>query len=358
MITSLSIRNVRGIRELSLQNLGQINVFVGRNNVGKSSILEAIAIALGAVNRDPSQLKEVLDRVLKWRGWLKSVSLTTLFNVSSLPIEITFIANNVPFNVALNYPRDVAKLFGREFNLDLDRETLRNMVSESIELIHFQVQSGPIKHTAFVLVSEGGEIKVMSSMDEPYPVELPVRFVTPYDLNTPGFIEVAFSNAFKAKAYYDALELIQMAYPEVEGISPVHEKNSVVMYVDIKHATKSVPYYSMGDGFKFLSEIAFLVASMKNGYLLIDSAEAFHHPKSLGVMVKTLVKGAKTNNVQVFLTTHSLELLDMLLEYGISDDVDGRVIHMKRENDNITAKVETFERANELRETIGLDLRG
>ncbi|NJE79667.1 AAA family ATPase, partial [Thermococcus sp. GR4] len=70
MITSLHIRNFRGISNLRLNDLSRINVVVGRNNVGKSSVLEAIAIAVGAVNQDSSVLKRVLTQVLKWRGWL------------------------------------------------------------------------------------------------------------------------------------------------------------------------------------------------------------------------------------------------------------------------------------------------
>ncbi|ARM74749.1 AAA family ATPase [Acidianus manzaensis] len=42
MITSISINNFRGIKELNIENFGDINVFIGRNNTGKSSILEAL----------------------------------------------------------------------------------------------------------------------------------------------------------------------------------------------------------------------------------------------------------------------------------------------------------------------------
>ncbi len=114
----------------------------------------------------------------------------------------------------------------------------------------------------------------------------------------------------------------------------------------------------MGEGFKNAMIIAFLSSLLRGGYLLIDSAEAFHHPKSLRIMAKALVKGAKENNVQVFLTTHSLELIDMLIKYGLESKVDGRVIYMKRENGKMTASVETFEESQKLREALGLDLRG
>lgn len=358
MITSVNIKNFRGILDLRFNDLGRINVVVGRNNVGKSSILEAIAIAIGAVNQDSSVLKETLTRVLKWRGWLGRTSINSLFTVPSNPVELTFIANNVPYTVTLRDQGEVANLLARAHNVKFDIGTLKNMMTESIDVINFEIKAGPLKRSAMTLVSEKGNVTVMASGDEPYPVVFPVEFVTPYDMATPGFIEEVFSKAFKAKAYSIALDLIRRAYPEVEGLSPVHEENGVLMYVDIKHSPQSVPYYVMGDGFKFLSAIAFLVSSTKGGHLLIDSAEAFHHPKSLRTMVRTLMEGSLGNDVQVFLTTHSLELIDMLLEEGIKTGIDGRVIYLKREKENVLADVKTFEDANEIREVIGLDLRG
>ncbi|MFA4646387.1 ATP/GTP-binding protein [Pyrococcus kukulkanii] len=358
MITSLHIKNFRGISELRLTDLGQVNVIVGRNNVGKSSILEAISIALGAVNQDTAVLKEILNRVLKWRGWLKRASVYSLFNTPSTPIELTFVTNNTPFSARFMYPSYLPQAIEKEFGIKFDSETLKNMLSESVEIVPVQIKAGSFSRGALILISENGAITITTSNDELYPIEFPVEFVTPYDMNTPGFIEEVFSKAFKVKSYYKALEIIQEAYPEVEGLSPVPEDGSVLMYVDIKHVPKSIPYYSMGDGFKFLSMIAFLVSSTKNGYLLIDSAEAFHHPRSLEVMVRALIKGAKENNVQVFLTTHSLEFIDTILEYGIEEGVNGRIIYIKQEKGELVHSIETFENAKELREILGIDLRG
>ncbi|NJO08151.1 MAG: AAA family ATPase [Chloroflexaceae bacterium] len=42
-ITDLHIQQFRGLRNLHLSNLGQINLLVGANNSGKTSVLEAIA---------------------------------------------------------------------------------------------------------------------------------------------------------------------------------------------------------------------------------------------------------------------------------------------------------------------------
>ncbi|WP_245612400.1 AAA family ATPase [Palaeococcus ferrophilus] len=160
----------------------------------------------------------------------------------------------------------------------------------------------------------------------------------------------------KRKSLKKSIKILKEAYPEVEGFSPLFKSNKWILHVETKYGV--YPYYLMGEGFKNAMIIAFLSSLLRGGYLLIDSAEAFHHPKSLRIMAKALVKGAKENNVQVFLTTHSLELIDMLIKYGLESKVDGRVIYMKRENGKMTASVETFEESQKLREALGLDLRG
>ena len=38
ILTSLEIRNFRGFRHLQVERLGRVNLVVGKNNVGKSSL--------------------------------------------------------------------------------------------------------------------------------------------------------------------------------------------------------------------------------------------------------------------------------------------------------------------------------
>ena len=47
MLNSLNIRNYRGLKELKINSLGKVNLITGKNNTGKSTILEAIALYAG-----------------------------------------------------------------------------------------------------------------------------------------------------------------------------------------------------------------------------------------------------------------------------------------------------------------------
>ena len=50
MFECLKIRNFRGFNELKIDQLSDINLIAGRNNVGKTSLLEAIFLLAGAGN--------------------------------------------------------------------------------------------------------------------------------------------------------------------------------------------------------------------------------------------------------------------------------------------------------------------
>ena len=48
MLSKLSIHRYRCFKHLELDNLGRVNLIVGQNNVGKTTLLEAILFHLGA----------------------------------------------------------------------------------------------------------------------------------------------------------------------------------------------------------------------------------------------------------------------------------------------------------------------
>ncbi|MGB5989192.1 MAG: AAA family ATPase [Marinifilaceae bacterium] len=50
ILNSIQIKNFRGFDNLDIDGFSQINLFIGRNNSGKSSVLEAIFLLMGMSN--------------------------------------------------------------------------------------------------------------------------------------------------------------------------------------------------------------------------------------------------------------------------------------------------------------------
>lgn len=64
MLENLHIQNFRLFRDFKIENLARVNLIVGKNNVGKSSLLEAISLLVN----DPTRTLDRLMRLADARG--------------------------------------------------------------------------------------------------------------------------------------------------------------------------------------------------------------------------------------------------------------------------------------------------
>jgi AAA15 family ATPase/GTPase len=52
MLNSLEIKNFRALEDFKVAKLGRVNLIVGKNNSGKSTVLEALRIYAGNAQRE------------------------------------------------------------------------------------------------------------------------------------------------------------------------------------------------------------------------------------------------------------------------------------------------------------------
>jgi AAA15 family ATPase/GTPase len=90
--------------------------------------------------------------------------------------------------------------------------------------------------------------------------------------------------------------------------------------------------------------------------LLIDEYETAIHPKAMDLVFDFLIKVCKERNIQVFMTTHSYEALEKMLQCESNSD-DIRVITMLKNADRTTARVLDRDKAFYVRDELGLELR-
>ena len=97
----------------------------------------------------------------------------------------------------------------------------------------------------------------------------------------------------------------------------------------------------------------------KGSVLLIDEAEAGVHVGAQARFFAWLIKVAKQKQVQVFMTTHSLEALDALLSGLPADAADDDLVvyQLHRDGDALASKRFAGDLLHRLRFERGLDLR-
>jgi AAA15 family ATPase/GTPase len=81
--------------------------------------------------------------------------------------------------------------------------------------------------------------------------------------------------------------------------------------------------------------MALQLHSIRGGVLLIDEVETAIHKDALGRVFRWLINACRAFNVQLFVTTHSLEAIDALLSAveGHEDDISAYRLPAKASNE-------------------------
>ncbi len=255
-ISSLEIENFRVFDYLKLEKLGRVNVLFGKNNCGKSSILEAILL----LSHD-SNILEIKDLNLGKRN----LELKYLFHKLNTGKNIRIKINeDYNFHYSLRYVGDDSK----GVILDLDNYGKKYLFIESYNNI--------LKNS------------IIAS-----------------DINT----LYLYKNIIMKRRRELLLELLRKFDNRIEDIQLLEKS----VYFGVKGIDELLPMGVMGDGIKYIFNI--LIAIINDyGFVLIDEIENGLHYTAHKELWESIIKLQKDFDFQLFITTHSLETLKALKE--------------------------------------------
>jgi len=124
-----------------------------------------------------------------------------------------------------------------------------------------------------------------------------------------------------------------------------------------------MPLEFLGAGIGKALAIACKIAATENGLLLIDEFDTALHVGAQARIIRFTLESAKRHNVQLMISTHSLETLDGFLEcYPESRELwagpeDLRILQLKRVNGATEIRNLDCDEAKHFRDQIGYDLR-
>jgi len=123
----------------------------------------------------------------------------------------------------------------------------------------------------------------------------------------------------------------------------------------IKHKELGLaPLYVFGDGFKRALVITLTLLTIANGVLLVDEIETSIHVSALGSVFSWLIETCRRREIQLFVTTHSLEAIDAMLEPQIATD---NVVAFRLNNNGQAPQRFSGNLLHRLRSERGLDVR-
>lgn len=324
----LTISRFRGLSRLELDGLGDFNVLLGANDVGKTSVLEAIFLLTGFANL------HLPVRVTNWRNYAVHDfdALSLFFNDLNIgkPIEIEAISRgslerrNLVINARTSETSVEAEAsLGSGRNGDglsapgvreADRSTSSIPFGRHALLYEATLQrTGTKQPLAFsgTLVVRDGNQEV--TIDPPSGVDeiVSARFVLPrIEYNSESIAEVIVN-----KKKTELVEYLRKINFRIEDIAVSGD----VVHVDTG-LRKMIPLNMFGSGMVRAAYMLALGIAGDHQILLIDEIENGLHYRAIPPLLQALIKLSSERKVQVYVTTHSLEILSALQQVLVQDD--------------------------------------
>lgn len=308
MFKSIEIERFRGIKHSKIDGLGQVNLFFGKNNCGKSSLLDAIFLISGLSNpKLPININllrsyqrfEPSDMALDFYelDTTRPISIKasndevrelqiSLFESTSSKIDLLGDDNNLAST-------DAPNKYGLVLKCLIDRKT----VESSIIFSHSE--------------KTGSDYEQRVKLDNSYKERLACRYLTPkFDFYTSidGLVDI-----IKNKDEQFILEALRLIEPRIKDM--VLSQNEVLVDVGLE---QRIPVNMMGDGVRKILSLLTTIYECRDGVVLIDEISNGFHYSVMKDLWNTIVYASKKNNVQVYATTHDIDSIK-----GLRDAVHG-----------------------------------
>lgn len=362
MLNSLDIKNYRNLKELKINSLGRVNLITGKNNTGKSALLEAIAIY--ATKGDLALIYQLLgERGENFRRTEEDKN-TTESNIRALSSMFTNRIVRFDNDGAISIgsiestssrEKKSAKTFvflrfvkhvdetqkdGQECMITKRRIALENEIDKQFEYCKVNIEISVKSDVAtFELNSNPnspGRYGVMG-IEPGLGATQSLQFIRTRNIDREinGKLFDSITLTEKEAHVIDALKIIEPLTERIAFVEEAPRERTAV--IKLSNNPRVLPLQSMGDGINRILTIILALVNADNGFLLIDEFEnGLHHTvqKQLWNIIFNL---AQKLNVQVFVTTHSEDCISgfesVLNSPGNS--LDGKLIRLDNENGTI-----------------------
>ncbi len=274
MLTKLTIQNFRLFKYLEIKELKRVNLFAGKNNTGKSALLEALRIM--AAKNDPS----VMNYILQQRGEK---------NLNPWEQYDSFF-----YRPALSQ------------NLKAVKEPLHiNINNYRLERIYLGD-----RHVKFNYLPLGAKTPTIKDW-----LNSPSTPLIPRDVFV--YVPYSASDHFPLSYYWEQIVLTPKEDKVLEILRATIlpklirldvQQNERIM-VRLEGEERPVPLKNLGDGAQRMLLIAIALVMAKDNVLLIDEIESGLHYSVLEKIWEIIFKYAAELDVQVFATTHSQDAI-------------------------------------------------
>lgn len=331
MIKDICIKNYKGFKNFEIKDFKQFNIITGRNNAGKSSLLEAISMLYSPVSA----------YYINWLAlnYNSNTCYSFFHNLDTdIPIEISTTNEKLKLLIDLHEKIEEEQRYIRD-------DKPENLTKKQVGL-RFNYSSKYIGKTDIFIGSESR-----------------YRFQRKYEdlhISSTKLINLRSMYLEDYVKFFDEIQtnkqdeiiinlLKETIIPELNNIALAQDNT---LKIDVGY-DKYLPFGALGDGIKTLFKILIAIYNNRNGILLIDEIENGFHYSVLDSIWRVIIRAVQEFNVQIFVSTHSKECISSYMkvfeEMNLKDDFDNyfrlerdenEIIHVSYSSNELKAALE------------------
>ncbi|MDR3257069.1 MAG: AAA family ATPase [Endomicrobium sp.] len=305
-LREIKISNFRGLENLVIKDFSKVNLFVGKNNSGKTTILEALVFLFGMSN------PTLPHNINLFRGiGIKTDSAKQLlyfFNKLTTKNKPSFSGQfdnkeerTLNFEPIYSSNTEHKSDIQNSANLDIESKTHTEITGINFA---FSINQKSYK-TSILLQNNFWKIGVTNDYEE----KLFAFFITNAkndEVTLLNYSKILERNDKKDKNYI--LELLQNVDKNITNIQIL----TGGIYFELENVNTLVPINIMGDGIRRLLHIITAVISRQSSFVCVDEIENGLHFSAYELLWEGLLDLSEKYDVQLFISTHSLETISYL----------------------------------------------
>lgn len=325
MLRSVEVTGFRGLKHLTVEGLGRVNLIVGKNDCGKTTLLEALAIASEPSEAAQIAMAQQARRGLRipptdfenyWRPLFYSsdadrgfeVKGTTEAGVHSVTVQRAALpAESINANPSVGLPMWTLSLTTRM----PQRPSTNVTVSGFLNQVVFPASTAKSKGlwSALGQPDDGNDLAMFSTLKQ-----------------TVGDGGVK--------------RLLSHIEPSLDAIDILAPAGLASIYVRVSPGVPMLPLKAMGAGFQHCFDIALSLGTADIHFVIFDEIDNGLHHSLLGPVWTLLAKASRETGTQVHVTTHSEECVAAAARVFQELKDDGlRVIRVDRGKEGSRASV-------------------
>ena len=329
MYSSISVRGLRCLDDFRMEGLGRVNLLVGTNNCGKTTVLESVQLlstpspyVLPALSIRRGESRTLAEGEL---GLAYAIDVLQLFAWRDATGEVVVTADGCAsqpsrqecgteeVRLHINDTPSKEPSLGSQMTLFADADS-----PEDVDGVVLQAcWSAAANDFAVPLTADGELLMHPRYLRRIRDARNGARFIGSNGLTAADVIAL-LDDVVLSENEEQVTNALHILEPRVERVASIASERDlsrggpVGIFVKLKGVEKRVPIGSTGDGMWRMLGIALMLAKAKGGVLLVDEIDTGLHYSVLERMWRMVCEQAAALSVQVFATTHSRDCYEAL----------------------------------------------